>query len=60
MFVTYDEKTESVVFGSGEIGMSGVSIEAKGNKAYKLKSFRGTLNKESLIIPEFLQEAKNR
>ncbi|XP_062841748.1 gasdermin-E [Trichomycterus rosablanca] len=60
MFAKYIEKTESVVFGSGEAGMTGVSIGAKGSKTYKLLSSLGTLNKESLKIPHFLKQSKNR
>ncbi|KAF7686222.1 gasdermin-E [Silurus meridionalis] len=56
----YEETQKGSVTGSGEIDMTGVSMEAKGHGKANILSSLGTLHKESVIMRHFLKDSKDR
>ncbi|MCJ8749784.1 hypothetical protein PDJAM_G00180290 [Pangasius djambal] len=56
----YEETQKGGVAGSGEVDMGGVGMKAQGRGTSKILSSLGTLLKESVIMPHFLKESKDR
>ncbi|MCI4395575.1 hypothetical protein PGIGA_G00182240 [Pangasianodon gigas] len=56
----YEETQKGSVAGSGEVDMVGVGMKAQGRGTSKILSSLGTLLKESVIMPHFLKESKDR
>ncbi|XP_053346383.1 gasdermin-E [Clarias gariepinus] len=56
----YEETHNGSVTGCGEVDMPGVSMKAKGEASSKILSSLGELHKESVIIPHFLKNSKER